>query len=83
MAPKGPPHRPEDARRQVIAWIAAVRKNEALKNAGDPGTVLARRLSNAEYNYTIRDLTGADLRPAREFPIDPANPAGSPSSPTP
>jgi hypothetical protein len=23
-----------------------------------PGVVLARRLSNAEYNYTIRDLTG-------------------------
>ena len=28
------------------------------KNAGDPGLVLVRRLSNAEYNYTIRDLTG-------------------------
>jgi hypothetical protein len=38
--------------------------------------VLARRLSNAEYNYTIRDLTGVDLRPTREFPVDPANPAG-------
>ncbi|MBO0799248.1 MAG: DUF1592 domain-containing protein, partial [Blastocatellia bacterium] len=33
-------------------------------------------LSNAEYNYTIRDLTGIDLRPAREFPVDPANQAG-------
>ena len=38
--------------------------------------MLARRLSNAEYNYTIRDLTGVDLRPTREFPVDPANPAG-------
>jgi hypothetical protein len=38
--------------------------------------VLARRLSNAEYNYTIRDLTGVDIRPAREFPVDPANTAG-------
>jgi hypothetical protein len=38
--------------------------------------VLARRLSNAEYNYTIRDLTGRDLQPAREFPVDPANQAG-------
>ena len=76
MPPKQMKQPTEDARRQVIAWIAAVRKNEALKNAGDPGTVLARRLSNAEYNYTIRDLTGADLRPAREFPIDPANESG-------
>ena len=38
--------------------------------------VLARRLSNAEYNYTIRDLTGVDIRPTREFPVDPANTAG-------
>ena len=49
---------------------------EARKHDGDPGVVLARRLSNAEYNYTIRDLTGVDMRPAREFPVDPANQAG-------
>src|SRR5206468_2889869 len=53
-----------------------VRANEARKSAGDPGPVPARRLSNAEYNYTIRDLTGVDMRPAREFPVDPANQAG-------
>ena len=50
--------------------------SEARKNAGDPGPVLARRLSNAEYNNTIRDLTGVDIRPAREFPVDPANTDG-------
>ena len=38
--------------------------------------VLARRLSNAEFDYTIRDLTGVDIRPTREFPVDPANEAG-------
>ncbi len=48
-----------EARQQVIDWIQAVRAEEMRKNAGDPGLVLARRLSNAEYNYTIRDLTGA------------------------
>ena len=53
-----------------------MRTSEAQKNAGDPGLVLARRLSNAEYNYTIRDLTGVDIRPTREFPVDPANTAG-------
>ncbi len=46
------------------------------RNAGDPGPVLARRLSNAEFDYTIRDLTGVDIRPTREFPVDPANEAG-------
>ena len=30
-----------------------------------------RRLSNAEYTYTLRDLTGVEtLDPAREFPTD-------------
>jgi hypothetical protein len=38
--------------------------------------VLARRLSNSEYNYTVRDLIGVDLEPTREFPVDPANQAG-------
>ena len=65
-----------EARQAIVDWIDAVRMNEALKGAGDPGEVLARRLSNAEYNYTIRDLTGVDMRPTREFPVDPANPAG-------
>jgi hypothetical protein len=76
MPPRGVKQPDDDSRRQVTAWIAAVRKEEARKNAGDPGVVLARRLSNAEYDYTIRDLTGVDIRPAREFPVDPANQAG-------
>ena len=66
----------EAATRGRSTWIEAVRKHEAQRNAGDPGPVLARRLSNAEYDYTIRDLTGVDIRPTREFPVDPANEAG-------
>ena len=76
MPPKALPQPPAEARERVIRWIHAVRAEEIRKNAGDPGLVLARRLSNAEYNYTIRDLTGQDLQPTREFPVDPANPAG-------
>jgi Protein of unknown function (DUF1592)/Protein of unknown function (DUF1588)/Protein of unknown function (DUF1587)/Protein of unknown function (DUF1595)/Protein of unknown function (DUF1585) len=72
--PMAPP--PAEARQHVIDWIRAVRTEEIRKNAGDPGLVLARRLSNAEYNYTVRDLTGQDMRPTREFPVDPANTAG-------
>ena len=63
-------------REAVIAWIRAVRQAEIVRNAGDPGPVPARRLSNAEYDYTIRDLTGQDLRPTKEFPVDPANQEG-------
>ena len=76
MPPAGMPQPPEDARRKVIEWVSAMLRNQALKHAGDPGLVLARRLSNAEYDNTIRDLTGVDLRPAKEFPVDPANQAG-------
>src|SRR5579863_2442200 len=76
MPPKVAKQPPADVRQAVINWVQSVRADEARRHAGDPGTVLARRLSNAEYNYTIRDLTGVDLRPTREFPVDPANTAG-------
>ncbi len=77
MPPEKAPRQPTaEERRAVSDWIRAWRKHEAQRNAGDPGPVLARRLSNAEYDYTIRDLTGVDIRPTREFPIDPANESG-------
>jgi hypothetical protein len=76
MPPKPMPAPPADASQKVIDWIQAVRTDEIRQHPGDPGPVLARRLSNSEYNYTIRDLTGEDLRPTREFPVDPADPAG-------
>ncbi len=77
MPPAKAPRRPDAAARKgVIGWIGAVRRLEAARNAGDPGSVPARRLSNAEYDNTIRDLTGVDLHPTREFPVDPANEAG-------
>ena len=76
MPPKAMKQPSPAERKQIVDWIQAMRTSEAEKNAGDPGPVLARRLNNAEYNYSIRDLTGVDLRPTREFPVDPANPAG-------
>jgi hypothetical protein len=76
MPPQGAKQPPPPDRQRIIDWIRALRAVEARKSAGDPGPVLARRLSNSEYNYTIRGLTGADIRPAREFPVDPANTAG-------
>jgi mono/diheme cytochrome c family protein len=76
MPPAGSKQPPAKQREAVLAWIRAARQYEASRNAGDPGPVLARRLSNAEYDYTIRDLTGMDLRPTREFPVDPANQEG-------
>ena len=76
MPPKPMPAPPAAETQKVVDWIQAVRAEEIKRSAGDPGIVTARRLSNAEYNYTIRDLTGHDMQVTREFPIDPANPAG-------
>ena len=77
MPPKDSTPQPTRKQRQkVIEWIHLAREFEATRNAGDPGPVLARRLSNAEYNYSIRDLTGVDIRPTKTFPVDPANEAG-------
>ncbi|HEV3302876.1 MAG TPA: DUF1592 domain-containing protein [Planctomycetaceae bacterium] len=59
-----------EQRKRLRGWVERYLHAEALANAGDPGPVVLRRLSNAEYTYTIRDLTGVDLNPAREFPTD-------------
>ncbi len=77
MPPDDADKQPTTAQRKdVITWLQAMRASEIQRTAGDPGIVLARRLSNAEYDYTIRDLTGADIHPTKEFPVDPANEAG-------
>ena len=73
MPPAGRPAPPAGPRDAVLEWIRTMRDAEGRRLAGDPGPVLARRLSHAEYGYTIRDLTGVDLRPTQEFPVDPAN----------
>ncbi|MBL8865701.1 MAG: DUF1592 domain-containing protein [Planctomycetia bacterium] len=74
---------PEDAPQPAAKDRAAF--SEALKNLllvearrsdGDPGPVPSRRLSNSEYDATIHDLTGFDIRPAKDFPVDPASGEG-------
>lgn len=61
-----------EQRKQLRGRVERYLHAESLANAGDPGPVVLRRLNNAEYTYTIRDLTGVDLDPAREFPTDSA-----------
>ena len=55
---------------KLRGWVGRFLKAEAYATAGDPGPVVLRRLNNAEYTYTLRDLTGVPLNPAREFPAD-------------
>src|ERR1043166_1529005 len=70
MPPKEKPQPTAEERKTILTWVRAMLDAEARARAGDPGRVPLRRLSNAEYDCTIRDLTGVDLQPAREFPAD-------------
>ena len=77
MPPKDAEPLPPADRARMIEWVQSVLKIEAAAHAGDPGMVVLRRLSNAEYTYTLRDLTGVEtLNPAKEFPVDSASGEG-------
>ncbi len=71
MPPKDEPQPTDDERTRLQTWVRDYLTLEARAQAGDPGQVVLRRLSNDEYTYTLRDLTGLEsLEPAREFPVD-------------
>ncbi|HEV3004041.1 MAG TPA: DUF1587 domain-containing protein, partial [Pirellulales bacterium] len=71
MPPPDAPQPADAERQQLREWVHRYLTAEAHARAGDPGRVVLRRLNNAEYTYTVRDLTGVDsLEPAREFPVD-------------
>ncbi len=71
MPPKDSDQPSDDERIAMQRWVHGYLAAEAAAQAGDPGPVVLRRLNNAQYAYTIRDLTGVDaLDPAREFPVD-------------
>ena len=59
-----------EQQKKLFGWLGAYLDAEARSHAGDPGPVVLRRLNNAEYTYTICDLTRVELDPAREFPVD-------------
>jgi hypothetical protein len=59
------------AKKTLLDWTRLTLEGVAIANAGDPGPVVLRRLSNSEYTYAIQDLTRVpSLDPAREFPVD-------------
>jgi hypothetical protein len=71
MPPKDKKQPTEVERVALVKWVKDSLAALAREQAGDPGPVVLRRLSNAEYTYTMGDLTGIEsLDPAREFPVD-------------
>ena len=70
MPPKDSAQPSRRQRKVLREWVERYLHAEALASAGDPGPVILRRLTNAEYTWTIRDLTGVDLNPSRDFPSE-------------
>ena len=70
MPPEDSPQPSQRDQDRLLDWVERYLHTEALAGAGDPGPVVLRRLTNAEYTWTIRDLTGVYLSPAREFPAE-------------
>ncbi len=78
MPPEGRKQPSIEQRRQFVRWARSVAKksDDCKQLASDrtmnfyKGHVMSRRLSRTEYNNSIRDLIGLDLRPADRFPSD-------------
>jgi hypothetical protein len=70
MPPDDKPALPDAERDKALAWISHSLDDPIRANAGDPGVVTIRRLTNSEYDHTLRDLTGLDLHLARDFAPD-------------
>ncbi|MFT6179020.1 MAG: hypothetical protein ACJA1W_001363 [Akkermansiaceae bacterium] len=71
MPPKKKPQLSVEEKSKLLSWVGSTLRKIGEANAGDPGPVVVRRLSNAEYTYSLRDLTGVEsLDPAHEFPVD-------------
>lgn len=71
MPPMDAKLQPSDAERtRITEWIQERLNRIAAESAGDPGKVVIRRLTNAELNYTLNDLTGIERDWTKDFPRD-------------
>jgi mono/diheme cytochrome c family protein len=71
--PPAEEEQPEESRRQAVAtWLQREFSRIDRVTPPNPGRVTARRLNRTEYNNTIKELLGVDVRPADDFPQDDA-----------
>jgi hypothetical protein len=70
MPPEDEPRPPKAETAEVQLWLKTrlAKAEDAVRRSGSRMPV--RRLNRAEYDNTIRDLFGVDLKPARTFPED-------------
>jgi hypothetical protein len=70
MPPPGLPKPAPASIAKVTEWLEDQFARADRNAKPNPGSVVARRLNRTEYNNTVRDLLGVDLRPADSFPPD-------------
>ncbi len=70
MPPAKKPQPRDDDRLRLRAWLRQEIDQFDYAAVRTPGFLPARRLTREEYNRTVRDLVGLDLRPADQFPVD-------------
>ncbi|MHC4875590.1 MAG: DUF1592 domain-containing protein [Planctomycetota bacterium] len=66
----------QEQRRELVTFIQNGIETAARQHNGEPGNVVIRRLTSAEYGYAIRDLTGIDFNVERGFVSDAVGGAG-------
>lgn len=70
MPPKGAKELSQGDRDRAVAIVRKSLDRIARSRAGDPGAAVRGRLSHAEYDNAIRDLTGLSLNISETFPAD-------------
>jgi len=70
MPPMDADQPPEAMRQHLALYLRHVLDSYDAAGVTDPGPAVLRRLTHAEYNNTVRDLTGVDMKPAATFPAD-------------
>lgn len=76
MPPAEAKQPPSEDRAALLAALRQTLARVENSDPNDPGPVVVARLNQAEFNHTIRDLTGHDLKPARFFTPDPTSELG-------
>lgn len=75
MPPDEAMDRPTESERlAVVSWIESELNNSITKEDNKKGSVSVRRLTNFEYENTMRDLLGFDLKLSEDLPADPIKP---------
>lgn len=74
MPPEDEPQPTAEARAAVVKWIEAGLRSQADASTEEKPQTMVRRLTNFEYQNTMRDLFGFELKLIDNLPEDPLKP---------